>query len=199
MSWHSKIHFTRSHGAMACETEMVAHEESRFSETSKAPTQKQDLVSQTKNTLPKLPKWRSIELHTSNFREDTPQPNEASHHFLQPFVADHFHHFCPQWPQMVSKRMDRCWITVAISLMYTASVQDLVITNHRKTNHVGIRVTKWVSRWGKEYIVLKAGVLRIRSGPKESDLAALYIFAVGTEVALQANSKLQLLGARGGM
>ncbi|CAK9093161.1 unnamed protein product, partial [Durusdinium trenchii] len=44
----------------------------------------------------------------------------------------------------------------------------------------------------KEYIVLRAGVLRIRSGPKESDLAVLYIFAVGTEVALLANSKLQI-------
>lgn len=45
---------------------------------------------------------------------------------------------------------------------------------------------------GKEYMVLRAGVLRIRSGPKGSDLAVLYIFAVGTEVRQLPNCKLQI-------
>lgn len=48
--------------------------------------------------------------------------------------------------------------------------------------------------WGKEHMVLRAGVLRIRSAPKGSDLAVLYIFAVGTEVTLLANCKLKMLG-----
>ena len=43
-------------------------------------------------------------------------------------------------------------------------------------------------------MVLRAGVLRIRSAPKGSDLAVLYIFAVGTEVTLLANCKLKMLG-----
>lgn len=42
-------------------------------------------------------------------------------------------------------------------------------------------------------MVLRAGVLRIRSAPKGSDLAVLYIFAVGTEVTLLANCKLKML------
>lgn len=45
---------------------------------------------------------------------------------------------------------------------------------------------------GKEYMVLRAGVLRIRTGPKGSDLAVLYIFAVGTEVRQLPNCKLQI-------
>jgi len=44
----------------------------------------------------------------------------------------------------------------------------------------------------KEHMVLRAGVLRIRSAPKGSDLAVLYIFAVGTEVTLLANCKLKI-------
>ena len=45
-------------------------------------------------------------------------------------------------------------------------------------------------------MVLRAGVLRIRSGPKGSDLAVLYIFAVGTEVRQLPNCKLQRPGRR---
>lgn len=57
--------------------------------------------------------------------------------------------------------------------------------------------TDVIGNWGKEYMVLRAGVLRIRTGPKGSDLAVLYIFAVGTEVRQLPNCKLQRPGKIG--